>query len=203
MYSNHHGREEAMTSQRDPTNSQQERIRRLLAPERARMFDTVLIFNLCGIDTHDQVAEVGCGPGLFTVPLAKYVFRGKVYALDILDEMLDACRERVKQARLGNVEVLKCADYDFLLEKGSMDGAFVAFVIHQVSDRLRFLQAVRGLLRPGGWCCLLEYYRQPDDPPERRIHYDELEALAREVGFEPTGWRDLNGQHYIMRLRNV
>ena len=74
-----------MTSQRRPANNQQERIRRLVDPERARMLDTFFIFNFCGIDIYDKVAEIGCGPGLFTIPLAKHLSHGKVYALDILD----------------------------------------------------------------------------------------------------------------------
>ena len=192
-----------MTSQQRPANSQQERIRRLVDPERARMLDTFFIFNLCEIDTYDKVAEIGCGPGLFTIPLAKHLSHGRVYALDILDEMLDACQERVKLARLGNVEFLKCDDYDFPIQKAAVDGAFVAFVIHQVPDRPRFLRAVRELLKPGGWCCFLEYYRKPDDSPDHRVHYDELETMAEDTGFEPRGWRNLNGEHYLMRLRRA
>ncbi len=192
-----------MTSQQCPANSQQERIRRLLDPERAQMLDTFFIFNFCGIDTYDKVAEIGCGPGLFTIPLAKHLSHGKVYALDILDEMLDSCRERVEQARLGNVELLKCDDYDFPAEKATLDGAFVAFVIHQVPDRARFLRAVRELLKPGGWCCFVEYYRKPDDLPDHRVNYDELETMAKDAGFEHRGWRNLNGEHYLMRLRKI
>lgn len=192
-----------MTSPSNPADSQRERIRRLLDPERARMLDTFLIFNFCGIDTYDKVADVGCGPGLFTVPLAKYLSHGRVYALDILDEMLEACRQQVRQARLANVEFLKCNEYDFPVEKESLDGALVAFVVHQVPDKPRFLRAVWELLRPGGWCCFVEYYRKPDDPPDRRVHHDELEALARDAGFESRGWRDLNGDQYLMPLRRV
>ena len=184
--------------------SQRERIRRLLDPERVQMLDTFLIFNFCGIDSHDEVVEVGCGPGVFTIPLAKTLSYGKVHSLDIQEEMVEACRQRVKDARLGNVQVMQCGDYDFAVTKGAMDGAFIAFVIHQVDDRRRFLNAVKELLRPGGWCCFVEYYRKPEDkvPLEHRIQYDELEALAREAGLESRGWRDLNGAHYVLRLRN-
>lgn len=189
-----------MMSGPSPTNSQQDRIRRLLEPERARILDTFSMFTFCNIDSYHRVADVGCGPGLFTVPLAKFLSNGKVYALDILDEMLDACRERVRQARLGNVEFLKCQDYDFPLEKESMNGAFVACVVHQVADRLRFLRAVGDLLRPRGWCLLVEYHRKPEDSPDRRVGYDEMEALARDAGFEPRGWRNLNRDYYMMRL---
>ena len=184
--------------------SQQERIRRLLDPERVKVLDAFMIFNFCGIDSHDEVVEVGCGPGVVTIPLAKTLSYGKVHSLDILEEMVEACRQRVKDARLGNVQVMQCDEYDFPVKKGTMDGAFIAFVIHQVDDRRRFLNAVKERLRPGAWCCFVEYYRKPEDkvPPQHRIQHDELEALAKEAGLESGGWRDLNGAHYVLRLRN-
>ena len=112
----------------------QEFIRALLSPHRARQMDDFVIFSFSGINLHDTVADIGCGPGFFTVPLAKYLVDGKLYALDIDDEMLAACRERVAQVRLGNVEVLKCQEFDFPLEASSLDGAFMAFVIQQSSN---------------------------------------------------------------------
>ena len=40
-------------------------------------------------------------------------------------------------------------------------------------------------------------------PLERRIDPVDLEVMAREAGFRTMGWRDLNGDHYMMTLRNT
>ncbi len=85
----------------------QEFIQRLLAPERAQRVDTFAVFAFSEINDRDTVADIGCGPGYFTIPLAKAAYSGKIYALDINDEMLEACRRRVEEARLGNVEVVR------------------------------------------------------------------------------------------------
>ena len=81
----------------------QEFIQRLLSPERAQNIDTYSILAFSDLNDLDTVAEVGCGPGFFTVPLAKALSNGTLYALDIEEEMLEACRQRVAEARLGAV----------------------------------------------------------------------------------------------------
>ena len=67
------------------------------------------IITFMPIDPYDHVADIGCGPGYFSIPLAKHLVYGKLYSLDILDEMLDVLRERVAEQNLGNMEILKCA----------------------------------------------------------------------------------------------
>ena len=193
-----------MTSEREPLPTR-ELIQRLLAPERAQSVDSFSILSFSGINLHDTVADIGCGPGFFTIPIAKYLVNGKLYALDIDEEMLDACRQQVAQARMGNVEILKCSEFDFPLEKGLLDGAFMAFVVQQSPDKPRLLRAARELLHPRGWCTILEWYRKETEtgpPLERRIDPPDLRNIAEDAGFQHMGWRDLNGEQYMMMLRN-
>ncbi len=192
-----------MTSNQGPVENQ-EFIKRLLRPERAEILDPLVIMSFCPINLHDTVVDIGCGPGYFTLPLAKVLVNGKLYALDIDDEMLAACRARVTQARMGNVEVLQCSEFEFPLEPASVDGAFLAFVVQASPDKPRFLREVHDLLRPRGWCTVLEWYRKETEygpPLERRIEPDELEKIAQSAGFRPRGWRDINGDNYMMTLR--
>ena len=130
-------------------------IDRLLRPERLETLDPFRVLSLCPVNPRDTVADIGCGPGFFTLPLAKFLINGKVFALDTSDEMIEACQQRVDGARMGNVDVLKCGEYDFPLEPASVDGLFIAFVVHHPDDRVRFLTAVKEALRPGGWCFVL------------------------------------------------
>ena len=183
----------------------QEFIQRLLSPQRDTSLDTLAILSFSGISFRDRVADIGCGPGYFTIPLAKALVEGRLYALDIENEMLDACRERVAQARMGNVEILKCDEFDFPLETGSLDGIYLAFVIQQSPDKPRFLKAVRQLLRPRGWGTILEWYRKETEtgpPLERRVDPEQMEELVKSAGFRYLGWRNLNDDQYMMTLRN-
>ena len=184
--------------------SVQERIDNLLRPQRLEELDPFVIMSFMPIEPYDHVADIGCGPGYFSIPLAKHLTYGMLYALDILDEMLDSVRARVSEVNMGNVEVLKCGPTEFPLPGESLDGAFLDFVAHETEDRAAFLGAVKDLLKPRGWCTVLEVHRDDPEsrlPPERRIGPDDLRVLAGEVGFRFGWWRDINGRHYMSLLR--
>ena len=129
---------------------------------------------------------------------------GKIYALDLQDEMLEVVRRQVAQVNLRNVEIKKCSPPNFPITKGSLDGVLLAFVIHQNEDRVAFLKASRDLLQNKGWCGVLEWYKKDSEhgpPVQKRIDPEELGRLAHEAGFQFQGWRDVNGKQYMAVLR--
>ena len=195
-----------MSSHGHGHRSTEEMIELLLSPDRAERLDPLSVLSLSPVNPGETVADVGCGPGYFTLPLAKFLFSGKVYALDTDQEMLEACRRRLDEARMSNVETLLCQEYEFPLEAGILDGVLVAFVAHHPEDRVRFLDSIKRLLLPRGWCFVLEWRAEETEsgpPLERRIAPEELAASARSVGFRITTQRNLNDEHYIMTLRNT
>ena len=182
----------------------EEYIRALLSPEREKEVDPFVITTFMPIEPYDNVADIGCGPGYFSIPLAKHLVYGKLYAMDVSDEMLDVTRRRAAQARLGNVEVMKWGVAESPLPEGSLDGAFLAFVVHQNEDRAGFLTAVRALLRTRGWCAVLEWHRVETEhgpPPERRIPLEELRPMAQAAGLRFLSSRELNPHQYMALFR--
>ena len=176
----------------------------LLSPKRRERLDPDRIISLVPIRPYHTVADIGCGPGYFTVPLAKYVSQGKLYALDVQERMLEACREGLAAIHLNNVEVLKCGEKKLPLDKESLDGAFVAFVLHEATDRKAFLAEAKGALQKGGWLALLEWYKQEmeEGPPlGERVSEEEARELGQEAGLRYVSLRDLNGKNYLMLFR--
>ena len=56
----------------------------------------------------DTAADVGCGDGFFTIPLARFLGpSGKVYAEDVDDAALLKLREHLEKEGLQNVEIIK------------------------------------------------------------------------------------------------
>ena len=45
-------------------------VERLLSTERAKMLGPFAILDFCTIAPNDKVADIGCSPGYFTLPLA-------------------------------------------------------------------------------------------------------------------------------------
>ncbi len=180
-------------------------IERMLRPDRVETLDPFRILSHCPVNPRDTIADLGCGPGYFTLPLAKFLINGKVFALDTSDEMVEACQGRMDAARMGNVEVLKCDEYEFPLDDDTLDGLFIAFVVHHPEDRVRFLTAAKRMLKTGGWCFILEWHKKETEtgPPQgARITPDELREIAAESGFKVQGSGDINDENYMMTLIN-
>jgi len=89
----------------------------------------------------DSVLEIGCGPGYFTLPMARMAGgSGKVYALDLQKGMLDIVEKRAKEAGLqGNIESVLASATDFRLPQ-KVDFALLFYVIHEIPDILAALK---------------------------------------------------------------
>lgn len=69
----------------------------------ASFFNVGLILNELQINSDiNDLVEVGCGYGTFTIPGAKRI-SGNLYAFDIEEEMLDIVKQKLKKETLDNV----------------------------------------------------------------------------------------------------
>ena len=167
-------------------SSTEERIETLLAPERRDRLDALQIFSVLPLRPYTTVADVGCGPGLLTIPLAKAVWDGHVYAVDVDDAMLEAVQKRATAARLSNITTMKSEDGKLPLKADAVDGILLACVLHEISARVSFLKSVAKSLKSGGWCGVVEWRAKTPDGagPEsnKRIAMEELQDLAAKAG---------------------
>lgn len=109
-------------SGREPTMAE-----RLLSPDREQWADSATVLALLGAASDAQIADIGCGPGYYTVRLASAARRGLVHALGIDPEMLERCRQTVSEAGLENVRIARCGQYEFGLSDRSLDVVFRAY----------------------------------------------------------------------------
>ncbi len=181
-----------------------ERIQRLLSPERRERLDVPRILSLLSLRPYLAVADIGCGPGLFTIPLAKNLWDGKVYAVDVEEEMLEAVRSSAVKARLRNITTLKSDGTTLLLEPGCLDGALLACVLHEAADKGAFLKGVVGAMKRGGWCAIIEWQKAlpggEGPPPEHRIAEEDVVQMAKDAGLRLSMRRELNSYHYLLVL---
>src|SRR5580765_7646306 len=96
------------------------------------LFDVPLILDCLGIDSRlGDVAELGCGYGTFTIPVARRI-TGVIDTFDIEPEMIQRTRQRAVEARVSNVH---CHHRD-VLESGfgipdkSKDGCLLFNILH-------------------------------------------------------------------------
>lgn len=174
----------------------------LESPERYRMLPAQEILTWAGLSEDHILADLGCGTGFFTIPASSIVgVEGRIYAVDTSSEMLDEVRARVRASRVGNVKVVKSKEYQIPLSLRSIDFALLAFVIHEVTDKVRFLGHVKKLLRPEGKIIIVEWKKAKslEGPPlEDRISKEEIVEMARKINLGIERKKDLNPSHYIV-----
>jgi arsenite methyltransferase len=99
----------------------------------------------------DVVLDLGSGGGIDVLLSAKRVGPGgKVYGLDMTDEMLALARENQAKANAQNVEFLKGQIEAIPLPDASVDVVISNCVINLSSDKDRVLEEAFRVLKPGG-----------------------------------------------------
>jgi SAM-dependent methyltransferase len=111
-----------------------------------------------------DVLEFGCGYGLFTEAAARIV-RGTVYALDIDPEMVEATRERLREADVTNVSV---EERDFVADgsgcpDASVDYAMLFNILH-IDEPVALLREAFRALTPGGTLGIMHWNYDPATP---------------------------------------
>ncbi len=104
-----------------------------------------------GLDKGQQVLEVGCGPGYFTIPAAKILgSQGHVYAVDVNPYAIERVREKVANAGIKNVTpMLENASATGLPEK-SLDLAFLFGLPRVQGGRMSLLRELARTIKTGG-----------------------------------------------------
>ncbi len=103
------------------------------------------------------VADIGAGSGLFSRPLAKAVApAGKVYAVDIQQDLLDYINKRDKEENIRNVQTVLGEFNDPKLPVRNVDLAFINDVLHHIQNRAAYLKALGTYMKPAGRIAIIE-----------------------------------------------
>jgi ubiquinone/menaquinone biosynthesis C-methylase UbiE len=173
----------------------------LLSEEREASLQPSALLRRLGLSSGDTLADIGCGPGFFTIPAAEIVGEsGVVLAADIQGEMLSAVRSRAAEHGLTNIHVVKSSDKGIPIPDGSCDVVLMAFVLDEVEQRSSFLHRAARLLKPRGRLAVLEWEKEQEvagPPLVDRISPEELLADAHAAGLYLDEQRELNDQQYL------
>ncbi len=135
--------------------------------ELVRHEDRDQVMALLPLEPGMTVADVGCGIGWFTFPLAKAVgAEGKVHAVDIEARYREILAERLTDPRFphpGNVEIVAGEPASLPLAPASLDLALMAQLdFHLVrplapEQHVRFLSSVTQAVKPGGTVAVVQW----------------------------------------------
>lgn len=177
---------------------------RLVSAERRALLDPVDFLDRIGVAPGVRAADLGAGPGFFTLPLAERVGpEGRVYAVDVAPEMIALLEQ---QPLPPQVEVALSRENEVPIADGVVDLALLAFVLHELEQPTTFLAEVARTLAPGGRLVVLEWVpqREPLGPPlEDRISMDEAARVLDRAGFAVVERGAANASNYFLVARTT
>jgi ubiquinone/menaquinone biosynthesis C-methylase UbiE len=155
------------------------------------------VLALLGIGAGDRVADLGAGGGYFTFRLARAVGEtGRVYAVDVDDDMIETLSQRVRDEGVSNVLVVRGEFADPRLPDGEIDLLLVCDTYHHIADRSAYFRRVLTDLAPNGRIAIIEY----DDRswfPRTTGHYTGTDTITREMS--EAGYRQIANHEILER----
>lgn len=152
-----------------------------------------------------RVADVGCGTGYFTIPVAKAVGEdGSVLAIDISPQMLAYLEKRVKAEQLTNVVLKKVEADDPELPAGGIDLILMVDTIHYIKEKAAYAETLKKGLAPGGRLIIIDYIPKPmserpwGPAPQQQISREDLGAELAKAGFREVRSFDYLPEQYFV-----
>jgi|GEM_PF-2407468 len=180
-----------------------EKIKRMISKERLEELEFDRILESMEIMGHETIIDVGAGPGAFSLPLARYLNTGQLFAVDIDSDLLKIIDERKKKERITNIKTV-LADENINLEKNSADKIFISTVLHEVEDKESFLKSYRKILKENGRIYIVEFtsskrsLRHDSDIEREFISSEETERVLQECGYKNIETENINELIYLV-----
>ena len=155
-------------------------------PEREEEENVSKLLKNLDLEPTDVVADIGAGSGYHVFRMAPDLTKGKVYAVDIQQEMLDVMEKKKEEGDIENVELIKGSEKSTNLPPNSVDKILMVDVYHEFSYPREMLESMKQALKPGGAIYLIEYRKEDKWVPIKEVHKMTEEQAVRE--FEASGF---------------
>ncbi len=139
----------------------------------------------------ELAADLACGTGAVSLPLARALPAGQVTSIDLSEGMLERLREKAQLAEIGNISVC-CADWEMATDdQEKYDIVTCGFGIFFLENMAAGMSAIRQKLKPGGVAGITSFHGMAFSPMSDRF----LEQISA-YGIDPPkpGWFQINNE---------
>ncbi len=159
------------------------------------------------LEPEDIVADIGAGTGYFSFRIAQQVPEGKVYAVDIQPEMLEAIAFLKQENNITNVETVLGAEDNPNLPEESIDLALMVDAYHEFAYPREMIEGIVEALKPGGRVVLLEYRKENPMIMIKPLHKMTQKQVKKELKAVGLKWQEtkefLPEQHFLVFTKPI
>ncbi|MFC2159400.1 class I SAM-dependent methyltransferase [Actinomycetota bacterium] len=175
---------------------------KLISEKRKKILPAKKILLDIGLKGGDIFADIGCGIGYFSLPASKIVGnQGKVYAMDISQDMLDEMKTNIYDKDITNIELIKTSEDNLVILDNIINVAFASTVLHEVDGLSSILNEIKRIMVNKGNFIIIEWNEVKKDlgpPIKHRIFPDELFKKLKKIGFHSINVKNMNEYFYII-----
>ncbi len=170
------------------------------------LIDPYKIFSVINLSSGMRVADMGCGrTGHFVFPASRVVGeKGIVYAIDIIKDILENIKSRVRSEGYENVQTI-WSDIELPgktpIPESSLDVCFYVNVMFLLKHRIEALQEAKRLLKTGGFLNIVDWAKKlgPLGPqPNMMASPEQILQIAENLGFELIDKTPAGEYHYSL-----
>lgn len=154
------------------------------------------------------VADLGAGTGFYSIAASRMVPGGKVYAIEIVPDYLETVRNKIKEAKITNVECL-IGDIEKIggthIKDHTIHRAIASNILFQLEDKEKFIDEVKRILAPSGKILLVDWSNESNSvlPGQKgALTKNEARELFEKAGFLFEHDIEAGAHHYGMIFIN-
>jgi ubiquinone/menaquinone biosynthesis C-methylase UbiE len=144
-----------------------------------------VVVDLLGLTGVETVVDYGAGTGVYTLPIAAALPRGRVIAVDLSRDLLDILESKLTPELAARVEIVATKANDVPLPDGAAEVVLAVNVWHELYDETEALAEMRRLLAPDGRLVIVDWapIERPVGPPAGHVlSLERTEAVVASMG---------------------
>ncbi len=174
----------------------------LLSHERREWQDPEKILSQLDIRPGMAAADLACGPGFFTIPLARAVGEnGLVYAVDSSSVMLKYLSSNIERSKIkkSGIKVIQSDITQTQIPSTSVDLVLLANILHDAPDISALFSEIKRISKPGSFLVIIEWKKEDAEigPPIKiRLSENESRKKIKEQGYKTIRRIETGRFHY-------
>jgi ubiquinone/menaquinone biosynthesis C-methylase UbiE len=172
--------------------------------------DPVKIVDGCGITAGMEIADLGSGSGHYTLAAARALAStGRVYAIDVQQELLSKLKNTASREGLYNVEVI-WGDVDKLngtkLRDTTIDLVLLCNILFHLENKKEVVKEIKRILKPAGRVLVVDWsdsFGGIGPKPNTVVTKEKAKALFDEAGFHLDKEVSAGSHHYGLMYKKL